>query len=506
MTDSQQSGAGKGQSRNAIQGLLYGAGATGGRAVLQLIVLAVMARYLTPEDYGVVGASLVVVSFAILFSEFGVSPALVQRLQVSELNVRAALWFSLALAVLASLLLLISAPWLAEFFAMDRLDEVIVWYGLLFLSRGFSAPAEAMLQRDMKFKTLAAADFLSFLFGYTAVGIVLAVTGAGVWALVAANISQSILRTIIVSIARPCSLFGPCSWASLKDLLRFGWGQTLSHMASYAAAQGDSAIVGKVVGADALGIYGRAYQLTILPFALIGQVVDRVLFPVLARLQDDIPALRLQLGRSLAAMLILAAMLSTFLFIASAPIVTVLLGKGWEGVVPILEILSVAIIFRATTKVADSLAKATGWVYYRAAIQWVYALLVVGLGILGSRYGVLGIAIATVTAAGCTSLLMVGLALRIAELSFVRFLNALYPGLLAGGLTGLSLWLTRHWANRSELSLVLELGCLVTVFCLMGAFIYGIARAGWLTRDCRWLSEQFDLMQLLQLAKNRKQA
>src|SRR5207237_9552888 len=161
-----------------------------------------------------------------------------------------------------------------------------------FSLEALSATAESQVQRELRFRWFATMEVLTFVLGYGVVGVVLALLGAGVWALVAAQMAQTALYAIILVVTRPPAVRLLPDRAALGELMYYGGGFTASKIANYFALQVDNLVVGRWLGATALGFYGRAYELMAGPPHLLGGAVDRVLFPAMARIQTDTRRLR----------------------------------------------------------------------------------------------------------------------------------------------------------------------------------------------------------------------
>jgi PST family polysaccharide transporter len=200
-------------------------------------------------------------------------------------------------------------------------------------------------------------------------------------------------------------------------------------VASYWASQGDNLVAGKILGPKALGIYGRAYQLMVMPAALFGEVIDRALFPAMAKIQDDKEKLIKAYLYSLASVAILVLPFSVVIFIVAPEFVAVLLGEKWTAVVLPFQILCVGMFFRASYKMSESLVRALGAVYRRAWRQFVYTFFVLTGAIVGSRWGVSGIAGGTLLAVTITFMLMAHLSLKLLRLSPVDFIKVHFPAL-----------------------------------------------------------------------------
>jgi len=186
------------------------------QALLQLIVLAVLARLLSPEDFGVLGLAMIFVGFAALFSQLGVGPALIQRSELTPVHIRVGFTLSVILSLVFTLLLVAISPLVARFVRNDQVTDVLLVVSLNFFFTGFGVVAESLLKRNLRFKSLMWASVWSYVFGYALTGIVLAYLGFGVWALVGATLGQSLLKSVLLLIFNPHSVLPSLARREMK--------------------------------------------------------------------------------------------------------------------------------------------------------------------------------------------------------------------------------------------------------------------------------------------------
>lgn len=394
-----------------LSGFLWSLLSAGGQTVFNALVVIVLARLLTPSEFGIVGAATVVVSFAQIFTLLGVGPALVHLPEITRVHVRVGFGISLAFGLLFGIVILLSSTAISQFFNMAELESVVRVLAVIFPITGAASVGFALLQRDLLFRPLAMIELLSFVIGFGLVAIILALMGFGVWALVAGQIGQATLRAAMILSLRHEYIGIRWSSREARQLLSYGAGHSLARVANYLATQGDNLVVGRFLGADSLGLYTRAYQFMMLPTNLIGAVLNRVMFPTMAAVQND----RERLGRaylnSLGSVTMVTMPVAAVLFVAAPDLVLVVLGPNWLEVANPFRVLIVVLTFRTAYKISDSLAQATGAVYRRAWRQWVYAAAVLGGATAGQALaGLEGVAFGVAAAVTLNYLLMLQLA------------------------------------------------------------------------------------------------
>jgi PST family polysaccharide transporter len=405
---------------------------------LKIGVLAVLARLVSPREFGVMGIALVVLEFSKLFANMGVGPAIIQRKELEQRHLTTGFTLSLGMGALFALLLLTTAPFFASFFRMGDLTKVLRIVSLIFLIDTFSLMGLALLQRNMKFRTIAIIEVVSYALGYGLFGIILAWQGWGVWALVTASMAQALLFTILLVFIQPFPKRFGFERNAFRELLFFGGGMTLAKFGNYLATQGDNLIVGRTLGASMLGVYGRAYQFMVMPASLFGNALDRVLFPAMAKVQDD----KTRLAKAFLAgtnFLAMAALPISFIVIFSAKeIVLVLLGPNWIDVILPLQILACGLLFRMSYKMSDSLARAAGAVYRRAWRQLFYAAMVLIGSYIGQFWGLPGVAIGVAAALVLNFFMMAHLSVQITNISWLDVAKAHKQGAVLGLVTAVA--------------------------------------------------------------------
>ncbi len=474
-------------TRDTLTGMFWVTMGRGGRAVLQLVVLSILARLLTPAQFGVVSAALVVIGFSAIFSEVGLGPAIVQRPDLEPRHIKAAFAGSVLFGLIVGFLVWLVAPAAAAFFQIAQVEPVLRVLAWIFPLKGIAVVPESLLQRDLNFRLLANRDVVSYAVGYGLVGVMLAWAGAGVWALVAGQMTQAALNTGLLLLARPQSLSRRIEWAACRELALFGGGFTAARVSNYFAVQGDNLVVGRWLGPQALGIYGRAYQLMAMPAVVFGTILDTVLFPVMARVQGEAQQLRTayRRGVSLIALVMLPA--SVLLFVLAPELVGVLLGPKWLEAIAPFQVLSIGLLFRTSYKMSDSISRATGAVYRRAWRQGVYAFLVIGGAWVGQHWGVEYVAWGVVGALAINFLLMAQLSLSVSGMTWGSFFAAHEAALGLAAVSGIATWSAVTLLRRWDLPAAVRLAAAGSLALLVVALLTSRLPRVFLGVDGRWI-------------------
>ena len=400
----------------------------GGQIVLQIGVLAVLARLVSPSEFGLVAAATVTITLAEILADGGIRAALIQRARIDAEHIRAAFTLTLTLSVTVWIAVVLAAPAIATLLRLPSLTPLLRVAALTFVIRSMTV-GDYLLARRMQFRALATIELSSFA-GYAVVAVVLASRGWGAWALIDGQIAQAVIYTVLLWIVaphpwRPCVARRPAG-----DLLSYGGGQFLGRLGDWMAMQGDNFVVGRTLGAESLGLYARAYAMMSLPANLFGQVANEVLFPAMASVQHEKAKLRIAYRHSVGVLALLALPASIVVAIMANEVVLVLLGPTWVPLEAAFSVMVFGMLFRTSYKLSDSLARATGAVYRRAWRQGVFAATVVVGAYLGHGWGIRGVAIGVLGALTTNFFLMAHLSLRLVEMSWRAFAIAHVPAIV----------------------------------------------------------------------------
>lgn len=484
-----------------FRGMFWMLSGKGSQAILQFIVMIVLARLLSPSDFGIVNAATVVITFTTVFSMVGVGPALIQRPELSKSHIRTGFTLTILLSILFTTLLYFGSNIIASFFHMDKLHIVLKAMSVIFLLKGLSIVSESLIQRQLKFRAFASIEVISYtVYGF--VGVSCAFMGLDYWSLVYAQISQNLIKTILLISLERHNMKPQLHWESAKELLFFGGGFTIARLSNQFALQADNLVVGRWLGSSALGLYGRAYQLMIMPTNLFGQVMDKVLFPAMARIQNKQNQLSKSYRVGITAVAFFTIPVGILMCLLSKEIVLILFGEKWLNLTPALQVLSLGLVFRTGYKISDSLARATGSVYQRAWRQIIYAIAVFTGAWIGHFAGIFGVSLGVLGAIILNYCLMTNLSMKFINLTLFDIIRAHIPGLLLGVLAGVSGLLTKWLAANLSLPSVFTVISAGIIFLTLIAILMKINAEKYLGKDVVWIKEQIMVMIRSKLKRN----
>src|SRR5215467_8601099 len=266
--------------------------------------LMILARLLGPQDFGLVGMATAFTGVLNLFRDFGLSTASVQRENVTEEQISALFWINVLMGLLLAGLALIFAPVVVHVYHEPRLLQITMILASGFVFNALGVQHSAQLQRHLRFTALAVINVGSLVVS-TVVGMTFAKLGFGYWALVAMTVTLPAVSTIGVWIAAAWIPGMPRRGAGIRSMIRFGGTLTLNGLVVYLAYNMEKVLLGRFWGAEALGLYGRAYQLANLPVQQLYSSISTVALPTMCRIQDDVERLRRSFLRAYSALVAL---------------------------------------------------------------------------------------------------------------------------------------------------------------------------------------------------------
>lgn len=308
------------------------------RQFVVLIISAVLSRLLTPTDFGLLGMVTVAIGFLQIFKDFGLGASIIQQTNPSKIAIDSVFWINIGIGLVIGLLLLLTAPLISNFYHEPRLTSLTMSMAGIFFLSSFEIVPDTLIRKAMDFRSYFFRNLGSVLVSGL-VGIVLAFAGWGVWALVGQTLFATITRVIVnfrLSKWRPSFQF---SAKDLKSHLRFSLPLLGESSVNYWVRNIDNLLVGKLLGAVALGFYSKAYSLMLLPVRQISGTLSRVMFPSFSLIKDKVDKVWNQYKTivSIIAAVSFPMMAGLALFAETA--ILIVYGKQWLPVVPVFRVL-----------------------------------------------------------------------------------------------------------------------------------------------------------------------
>ena len=344
-------------------------------AFIRLAVLLALARLIEVSDFGLYSVAVILTGLIGILIDLGLSAAYIQndasrrRISIGDITLIHGAWALLLIFGIYQL-----KPWLEQATNAHFTQLLFTFMSISIIAKSLGASSEAHLQKINRFKLLNMIEMLSYTLSYGLLAVGLALLDYGVVSLFLAMALQAILKSV------SCIYFCVKDIKELKDqekhsplsLLRYGFGMTLGQFVNYLTNQGDQLLISKLIGVQAVGSYGRAFQLSIMPINLLGQAVDKVLFPEMSKVLHTQDSLFPHYLKALSFIFLLSVPLVALLYFIGEPLTLFLLGEQWLEAASIFPILALAMVPRLTNKLSDTFARAMGAMYSRFALQCLF--------------------------------------------------------------------------------------------------------------------------------------
>jgi len=436
---------------------------------------SIMARLLTPYDYGLIGMVAFVTAFLSTYKDLGLSAATIQRAEITFDQISTLFWINLALSVLISSITIALAPIVAWFYGEPKLTAITAITGLGFLISGLTVQHDALLQRQMRYAALSAISLISLITGYV-VGIYMASKGFSYWALVGSQLAVASTSTLLTLLA--------CRWVpglpkrntGARSMVHFGANLTGFATINFFSRNLDNLLIGRVWGAQQLGIYSRAYQLMMLPISQINAPLASVAVPSLSRLMGNDGDYRRAYLRMVEKMAIITMPGVALLIITADWVVAIVLGPKWSEVAPLLVILGFAGLNQAISNTTGLLFVTQGRTNEMFKLSMIGGPITMASIIAGLPWGAKGVAISYVTVHLIMTNVTYWFVGRKGPVKTIDFYRIIGTFGLASGCGILSSLAFRHWEQPS--SPIVGIICCTLITAVTVLFVLALLPSG----------------------------
>jgi O-antigen/teichoic acid export membrane protein len=453
---------------SVLRGMVWQLMGRGTWQVSQIVVVALLARLLSPHEYGVAGMVLVIISFEPLLAGTGLAATLVQRPTITELDKATVFWTNAALGLLACVIGIAVSPLAADFYGNAQVEPLFAALSVVFFISSLSSVQANLLIREMDFRALELRSTAATLVA-AAAAITIALRGGGAWALIVQQLAffaTSLVLLTAFSRWRPRFMY---SRESLRELRAFGGHVSGTILMNQLTQNADNVLIGRFLGASALGLYSLGYSVIMLAFSRITSPVIQILFPVFSRVQHDVRRLASLWLRSLAIMAAITMPAMLGLVVVAPDMVTVVFGPRWHDATPVIQILAPVGLAVGLQGLSSIVLQAVG----QTGIQFKYSCLQFGLSlaafVVGLHWGIVGVA-------GCFAAVNIflqpvylHLAARSAEIGLRECGQALSGVMQATAAVVVVAVLTRELLLADGVPVALRLACTIAA----GAVAYG---------------------------------
>lgn len=355
--------------------------------LVQLLLVVVMARLISPRDFGIITSALLILKAMQVFIQSGYERAVVWAETLSDECLAGLFWASTTTGAFITLIVCCTAAYVSNFFSDQNLKLVLISVSPVTILSAPGLISVGLLRRQMRFRQLSLYDLLSYMVPFLFLGLPLAIAGAGLWALVAANLLQSAMQgAIAFYLARP-PILTKFKWADVREPLKFGFSVSGLGIIEFIDRQATQFYTGRWLGMASLGLYNRSFALIQLPLEQMGTAITRVLFSHFNKHRKDSLRLRSVAIAPLRSLSILVIPIASGSAAISETVTTALLGQAWSSAAPIFASLCIGSAAAVLGNLLATMNEAMGSIRAKAILQTgITGVLISLLAIFGS-YG-----------------------------------------------------------------------------------------------------------------------
>ena len=361
------------------------------RGAAGLVVGSVLARLLGPKPFGRIGVASIIFGLGTLLADAGFSSALVQAVELRDVQIRFVFTMQVLFGGAMTAIMWLIAPAVGSAVHDPGVIAVVRAVSPIFILQSLGQTATGLLKRNLRFRPIQAAQISSYLLGYAGVGLTMACTGFGVWSLVAAQLAQPLLYSLMVYAVTTHSVRPYINGSGLQ-LLRFGSQVTGANLINWTIVNLDNILVGKTFGSEALGLYSRSFNLAIVPVEAFVNSCQQVLFASCSRVEQQFDRMRRAYLATVGAVALFTLPTFWSMAVSARFVIGGLYGPHWNEAVPLFTSFAIAMPFFALMAIAGPVLGAADRVNQEIRTQGVSMLVTLLAFIAASHISLLAVA------------------------------------------------------------------------------------------------------------------
>tara|TARA_B100001175_G_C19499958_1_gene637532 strand:- start:1039 stop:2508 length:1470 start_codon:yes stop_codon:yes gene_type:complete len=456
-----------------ISGLRWSAIKRVGQALLSVVVTIIMARLLTPSDFGLVAMATVFTGISNVFTELGTGEALIRKKNASNNFISSVFWLNTGLAIFVCIILFSIAPSVSKIFDEQIVEILIYVLSIEVFLSGLNRVSHALLEKNMRFKAIAFAQIMSQICG-ACVGISMAFFGYGLWSLVFLGITGQLVYTIISNVFLRWTPSLTFNIDHIKNIFSFSSYLTSMKILDHVQRRSEIFVVTYLMGSYLGGIYSQTFNLMRKPIKLIGGFMVPVLFSAMSSVSENLEEIKTIYLKSVQSFLMIYIPISIILFLYSEPFVLFVLGDQWFEMIPLIPVFGGMLLYWSLHKCNVTSLKSIGRVDLLFKMYAVYVPISILGCILGAQFGIFWVAISMLITTCSLFISSTIMSLKIIRIDFKIYLKQISTLLFYGLLS-----LIAGYFLNNELGIHFDssnivgalIGVLVILFVYIGALL-----------------------------------
>lgn len=450
-------------SANVIKNFFWRIGESGGAQLVSFLVSIVLARLLTPEDYGVIALVTVFTSILQVFVDSGLGTALVQKKNADEVDFSSVFYFNVLICLVLYAGMFVAAPVIARFYDNPIYIPLVRVLSLTLVISGLKNIQQAYVSRHMIFKRF----FFSTLGGTIAsaiLGIVMAYAGFGVWALAAQYVSNTAIDTLILWVTVPWRPRKKFSWMRLKELLSYGWKLLASALMDTGYTSLWNLLIGKVYSAADLSFYDQGSRYPKAVISTISNSIDSVLLPTMSSVQDDRAQIKSMTRRSIMTSVYVMAPLMMGLAGCAKPLVSLILTDKWLPCVPFLRIFCITYMFWPVHSTNLNAIKAMGRSDLYLRLEILKKIIGIGLLLCTVKISVMAMACSLLISSFASQIINSYPNWKLLNYRYLEQLRDILPSILLAVAMAVAVGTVPFWGYGNVLTLCIQIPLGVVIY------------------------------------------
>ena len=370
-------------SKNIGKGIFYTALSRYSRVFISIFIGAVLARLLSPAEFGIVAMVSVFLSFFNLLSNFGIGPAVVQNKDLSDEEISSIFSFSILFGLTLAIIFYLAAPLIASYYNNETIANIARVMSLAILFQSLQVVPSALNRKKLRFKQIGIISVSSYVISGI-IAIILAYKGFSYYALVINSIISGLLLFSAYYFLEPIKITFIIHKSAIKKIAKFSTFQFFFSFINYFSRNADNLLIGKYFNMSALGLYDKSYKLMMMPVQNLTHVITPVLHPVLSKHQDDKKVIYNAYSKIVKLLAIIGFPLSVYLYFNATEIITIMYGAKWIESIPVFKLLALTVAIQIVLSSTGSIFQATNrtdLLFYAGLLGAILMLSGIGYGI-----------------------------------------------------------------------------------------------------------------------------
>lgn len=410
---------------------------------MTFVTTAVLARLLSPSDFGLVGMAMVITAFITVFKDLGTAAAVIQRKKLSETLLSSIFWVNTVFGFIMMVLLFALASVCAGVYHEPRIAPLLRMLSVTFFISGITIVHQAIQERNLSFGKLAKIELISTFFG-AFVGIGLALLKAGVWSLVYQTVAITSMTTLLLVVMTPWRPKLVFQWSEVKSVSNYTMNLTGFSLINYFSRNADYLLIGRFLGTEALGYYMLAYRIMLYPLQNISAVIGRVVYPAYSQMQDDNERFGRAYVRVVGAVALVTFPLMIGVMVLCKPFIISVFGRAWIPSAAVLAILAPVGMWQSIGTLNGIIYRAKGRTDLQLYVGSICTAIFVTTFAVGLRWGIIGVAVGYTIMSALLAVPNLLIACKLINLNIMRLAEAVWRSFVCSILMGVVIFELRR--------------------------------------------------------------